>query len=72
MTSLNAVTYTRLFNTIVRDVWNKSQGEAKRLTATLEAAVVQKRERLDRVDEALLHERSIDRQSYERQRDRFA
>jgi hypothetical protein len=30
--------------------------------------VSQKRERLDRIDEAFLHERSIDRQTYERQR----
>jgi hypothetical protein len=35
----------------------------------LEAVVRQKRERLDRIDEAFLHERSIDRQTYERQRD---
>jgi hypothetical protein len=28
-------------------------------------------ERLDRIDEAFLHERSIDRQTYERQRDQL-
>jgi hypothetical protein len=33
--------------------------------------VSQKRERLDRIDEAFLHERSIDRQTYERQRDQL-
>jgi site-specific DNA recombinase len=63
--------YMRLFNAIVVDVWNGRQGEAKRLRASLEAVVAQNRERLDRVDEAFLHERSIDRQSYERQRDQL-
>jgi len=33
--------------------------------------VSQKKERLDRIDEAFLHERSIDRQTYERQRDQL-
>ena len=59
----------RLFKAIVLDVWNGRQGEAKRLRASLDAVVAQNRERLDRVEEAFLHERSIDRQSYERQRD---
>lgn len=35
------------------------------------AAVTQKRERLDRVEDAFLHERPIDRQTYERQRDQL-
>ena len=63
--------YMRLFNAIVLDVWKGQRGEAKRLRASLEATVAQKRQRLDRVDEAFLHERSIDRQSYERQRDQL-
>lgn len=41
------------------------QGEAGRLRANLEAVVKQKRERLDRIDEAFVHERSIDQQTYE-------
>jgi hypothetical protein len=41
------------------------------LRTKLEAAVRQKRDRLDRVDEAFLHERSIDRATYERQRDQL-
>ena len=65
------VGYMRLFNAIVLDVWKGRQGEAKYLRASLEAVVAQKRERLDRIDEAFLHERSIDRQSYERQRDQL-
>ena len=63
--------YLRLFREVVLDVWKERQGEAKRLRADLERAVREKRERLDRVDEAFLHERSIDRQTYERQRDQL-
>ena len=37
----------------------------------LSGGVVRQRERLDRIDEAFLHERSIDRQTYERQRDQL-
>jgi len=37
----------------------------------MENVVSQKKERLDRIDEAFLHERSIDRQTYERQRDQL-
>lgn len=61
----------RLFNTIVLDVWKARQAEAERLRAGLERVVGERRQRLDRVDEAFLHERSIDRQTYERQRDRL-
>ncbi len=63
------VAYMRLFREIVLDVWKERQGEARRLRTHLETVVSQKRERLDRIDEAYLHERSIDRQTYERQRD---
>ena len=65
------VGYMRLFNAIVLDVWKQRQGEATRLRADLEAVVAKKRVRLDRVDEAFLHERAIDRQTYERQRDQL-
>src|SRR4029077_1160607 len=63
--------YMRLFNAVVLDVWKARQGEAERLRVELEKAVRQKRERLDRVDDAFLHERTIDRQTYERQRDQL-
>ena len=63
--------YMRLLNAIVLDVWKDRQNEAERLRRDLENVVRQKRERLDRVDEAFLHERSIDRQTYERQRDQL-
>ena len=62
--------YMRLFNEIVLDVWNARLGEAKTLRSKLEAVVRQKQQRLDRIEDAFLHERSIDRQTYERQRDK--
>ena len=63
--------YMRLFNAIILDVWKNRQGEVEQQRRRLENVVRQKRERLDRVDEAFLHERSIDRQTYERQRDQL-
>ena len=61
--------YMRLFNEIVLDVWNARLGETKKLRSKLEAVVRQEQQRLDRIEDAFLHERSIDRQTYERQRD---
>ena len=61
----------RLFNEIVLDVWHARLGEAKTLRSKLEAVVRQKQQRLDRIEDAFLHERSIDRQTYERQRDKL-
>jgi site-specific DNA recombinase len=63
--------YMRLFNAIVLDVWKHRQNEVEKLRRNLEDVVSQKKERLDRIDEAFLHERSIDRQTYERQRDQL-
>ncbi len=63
--------YMRLVSEIVLDVWKDRQSGAERVRHDREKAVRKKRERLDRVDEAFLHERSIDRQTYERQRDRL-
>ncbi|MEP7305265.1 MAG: recombinase family protein [Acidobacteriota bacterium] len=53
--------YMSLFKAIVLDVWKDREREAERLRADLGRVVRQKRERLDRVDDAFLHERSIDR-----------
>lgn len=63
--------YMRLFKAIILDVWAARQGEAERLRSSLERVVRQKTERLDRIDDAFLHERTIDRQTYERQRDQL-
>jgi hypothetical protein len=61
----------RLFNAIIKDVWKDRQGDVEQRRRALENVVRRKRERLDRVDEAFLHERSIDRETYERQRDQL-
>jgi hypothetical protein len=62
--------YMRLFNEIVLDVWNARLGETKKLRSKLEAVVRQKQQGLDRIEVAFLDERSIDRQTYEYQRDK--
>ena len=57
----------------MRSSWRLGTSDEARqhLRKTLESRVRQVRERLDRTDEAFLHERSIDRQTYERQRDQL-
>jgi len=62
--------YMRLFNEIVLDVWNARLGETKKLRSKLEAVVRQKQQGLERIEVAFLDERSIDRQTYECQRDK--
>jgi len=61
----------RLFREIVLDVWRQRQTDARRLRSGLEAAVSLTREGLDRLDDAFIHEHSIERPTYERQRDRL-
>ena len=61
--------YMHLFNAIIMDAWKNRQSETQQVRERLQSVVRQKRERLDRIDEAFLHERSIDRTTYERQRD---
>jgi hypothetical protein len=63
--------YLRLLKAVVLDVWKQRQRESERLRTDLERTVHQKRARLDRIEEAFLHERSIDRTTYQRQRDQL-
>jgi hypothetical protein len=63
--------YMRLFREIVKDLWKHQQADADRLRANLEASARDLRRRADRVDDAFLHEQTIDRASYERQRDKL-
>ena len=62
--------YMRLFNEIILDVWNARLGETKKLRSRLETVVQQKQQGLDRIEAAFLDEQSIDRQTYECQRDK--
>lgn len=52
-------------------MWKDQQDDAKRLRGSLLGVVDNLRSRLDRVEDAYLHERTIDRASYERQRDKL-
>jgi site-specific DNA recombinase len=63
--------YLRLFNAVVLDVWNEGKAEARRVRARLERRVAELRQREDRLEEAFIHRREIDRHTYERQRDRL-
>jgi hypothetical protein len=58
-----------VFRAIVLDVWRSKQRETERLQRDLEAHIAEKQQRLDRLDEAFVYERSIDRSTYERHRD---
>ena len=60
----------RLMNAIVVGRVEGPAGRCRKVRRRSER-VVRKRERLGRVDEAFLHERSIDRQTYERHRDQL-
>jgi hypothetical protein len=63
--------YLRLFREIVLDVWNQRRSDASRLRQEVQLRADRLRRRLDRVEEAFLYDQSIDRQSYERQRDKL-
>lgn len=63
--------YLRLFRAIVLDVWKQRQAEGVATRKTLARHVEEIRQRLDRVEEAFIQTRSIDRASYERQRDKL-
>ncbi len=63
--------YLRLFNDIVRDVWREElssvEGRRREIEKSLQALHAKK----DRLDEAYLYEQTIDRETYEAQRERL-
>ena len=61
--------YINLFREIVLDVWKQRQGEAIRLVATLEARVANLKAKRQRVIDAFLYEKVIDRTTYQEQLD---
>lgn len=63
--------YVRLLNSIVMDVWKRRHHELDEQREMLQRRLSERRAQLERVEEAFLHEQSIDRQSYEQQRDRL-
>jgi len=63
--------YLKLFRAIVLDVWRARRVDADHHRKEIERRVQGLREKLDRVDDACLHEGRIDQMSYERQRDKL-
>ena len=63
--------YLRLLKAIILDVWRRQQGELVSLRSSLENRVQDLRRRLQRVEDAFIHERAIDPQTYEAQRDKL-
>lgn len=63
--------YMKLYSAVVLDVWKESRAEARKTRARLERCVAELRQRQDRLEDAFIHRREIDQQTYERQRDRL-
>jgi site-specific DNA recombinase len=62
--------YLKLFNEIVLDVWHARQRDCLTLTASLQTRIEELQTKQERIEEAFLFEKSIDRGAYERQRDK--
>jgi site-specific DNA recombinase len=63
--------YMRLFHAVVIDVWKGRQADAIEARRAVQARCDALRCRLDEVEQAFIHERRIDRDSYERRRDQL-
>ena len=63
--------YLRLFEAIVLDVWKDRQRSGRQDGLRLEQRAAAFRQRLDTLEESFIYRREVDRQTYERQRDRL-
>ena len=63
--------FMRLVKDRVLDAWRELKGDAQQRIAEIERKQKAIRERLDRLDEAFLYERSIDIDTYDRHRDKL-
>ena len=63
--------YVKLFTEIVLDVWKEKQAQNVTLTFSLKQRIEDLHGRKDQLDEAFLYERAVDRETYERQRDKL-
>ena len=63
--------YMRLFHAVVIDLWRGRQADAIEARRAVQARCDALRCRLDEVEQAFIHERRIDRDSYERRRDKL-
>ena len=62
--------YLRLFNAIVVDAWKERQKASREDCARLKRQIAALQQRLDDLDEAFVYRKAIDKQTYDRQRDR--
>ena len=63
--------YLRLFDVLVLDAWKQRRAAGRDESIRLQREIDGIRQRLDALDDAFLHEKSVDRRTYERQRDRL-
>ena len=63
--------YMKLFNAIVLDVWKEKQAQNVTLTVSLKHHIEGLTQRKERLDETFIYEKTIDRETYERQRDKL-
>jgi hypothetical protein len=63
--------YIRLFKAIVIDAWRKEETRTRDLEHLRTKRVGELRQRIERLEEAFIYERSIDPAVYQRQRDRL-
>jgi site-specific DNA recombinase len=63
--------YLRLFNAIVRDVWESQRQGARDLREATQRRLHAVGQRLDALEQAFIFEKRIDRATYERQRDKL-
>ena len=64
--------YLRLFNTIVLDVWERKQVDARELMAAAQRKLDHLNQRKQRVIDAFLHEGLLDTKTYEGQRGKLS
>ena len=63
--------YMKLFNEIVLDVWKEKQAQNLTLSVSLKHRIEDLHGRKERLEEAFLYERAIDRETYQRQLDKL-
>ena len=61
----------KLFNAIVLDVWKEKQAQNLTLSVSLKQLIEDLNGKKDRLDEAFLYEKAVDRETYDRQRDKL-
>jgi hypothetical protein len=63
--------YVKLFSAIVLDVWKEKQAQNLTLSVSLKQRLEDLREKKEKLEEAYIYQKTIDRGTYERQRDKL-